>query len=196
MSTRPKPRLTPDEYLEIERNAPFRSEYIAGEMFAMAGGTSDHNTITGNFVSAVRPQLRGTGYFVYSSDMKVWIPRFEEYVYPDGILVCAEREFQSATRDVLLNPKIIVEVLSPGTANYDRGDQFEKYQMISSFTEYLLIAQERMHLDYYQRVGPQRWDLTIHTGQEDHFALVSVPVRIILRDLYEDVNLPEASDMA
>ena len=188
MSTAPTHYITPEEYLEQERRADFRSEYTGGEVFAMAGGTSSHNRITGNILSALRPQLRGKSCFVYANDMKVWIPDFAEFTYPDLALVCGEEQFRDQKRDVLLNPVLLVEVLSPTTSSYDRGEKFEKYRRISSFHEYILVAQDRARVEHYQWMDGGRWMLTFYTDLHSAVTFASVPVALRLADVYEDVQ--------
>ena len=188
MSTAPKSYTTPEEYLQQERNAKFRGEYIGGEVFVMAGGTSSHNRITGNIVSALRPQLRGKSCFIYLSDMKVWIPDCVEFTYPDVMAVCGKEQFRDQVKDVLLNPVLIIEVLFPSTNSYDRGEKFERYRRISSFREYLLVAQSEPRIERYQWMDEQRWMLTIHTDIHSSVALSSIPAELRFVDAYEDVQ--------
>ena len=184
MATAPKSHLTPEQYLDLERQAEFRSEYIAGEMFTMAGVTSNHNRITGNIVATVRPKLRGKSCFIYASDMKVWVPNFEEFTYPDVAVACGEPRFRDEITDVLLNPVLIVEVLSKSTANYDRSEKFAKYREISSFREYLFVAQDRVQVDRYSRLGAHHWSYMIYTGLEE-----TIPaLELSLVDVYEDIS--------
>ncbi len=188
MATAPKSHLTPEEYLDIERQAEFRSEYVAGEMFAMAGATSNHNRIISNVVAAVRPKLRRKFCFIYASDMKIWIPNSREFTYPDVAVVCGEPQFQDQVTDVLLNPVLIVEVLSKSTANYDRSEKFAKYREISSFQEYLLITQDRVQVDCYSRLGAQHWNYIIYTSLEETIPLKTPALELSLVDVYEDIS--------
>src|SRR5439155_7242290 len=145
MSAAPKLRCTPEEYLEIDRAAQFKSEYFHGEIFAMAGASEDHNTITFNVAGLLHSQLRGGPCRGFSADMRVSTGEGEMYVYPDVGVVCGERRFVDARRDVLLNPTVIIEVLSQTTEAFDRGGKFEGYRRLESLRDYLLIAQDRPH---------------------------------------------------
>src|SRR5262249_54874860 len=142
MSVQPRRWYTPEEYLALEEDADFKSEYFGGEIFAMAGASEEHNTITANVVAEVRQQFRGTPCRVYTSDMRVKGEATGLYTYPDVVAACGERRFERRGTDSLLNPTVIFEVLSPTTESYDRGRKFENYRQIESLREYILIAQE------------------------------------------------------
>jgi Uma2 family endonuclease len=187
MSTQPKTFLTPEEYLAIEREAPFKSEYHGGEMLAMAGAREGHNLVSTNTVRELSVQLRSRPCRVYGSDMRVGIGR-DEYVYPDVSGVCDAPSFLDLTRDTLVNPNLIVEVLSPTTEAYDRGRKFELYQSIPSFTEYLLLASDRVHADLYVRQPSGLWLRSSFGAPEDTLTLESVNCRLKLADLYEKVE--------
>jgi Uma2 family endonuclease len=189
MATQPKSFLTPEQYLEIERHADFKSEYFNGEMFAMAGAREAHNIVVGNLLAALHGQLRARPCRVYPSDMRVHVKSTGLYTYPDVTAVCGERRFVDGQTDTLLNPALIVEVLSPSTEAYDRGRKFEQYQSIESLREYLIVASDRMHADLYSRQPDGRWLLTSAHHLEDVLNLESIDVRIALSDLYEKVDL-------
>src|ERR1035441_2998811 len=142
MATPPKTFLTPEQYLEIERKAEFRSEYYGGEMFAMSGARRGHNLIAWNLAGELRQQLRERPCEAYQHDMRVRVSTAGLYAYPDTVIVCGEPQFLDETQDTLLNPTVIVEVLSPSTEAYDRGDKFELYRAIPSLTYYLLVSSE------------------------------------------------------
>ena len=150
MSAVPKPYITPEQYLELERQAETKSEYFAGEIFAMAGASPEHNLISGNAFGVLWSQLRDRPCTAYGSDMKVRSTQ-EHYAYPDVTVVCGEAQFGGEEREVLLNPTLIVEVLSPSTEAWDRGGKFEQYRQRESLQEYLLIAQDRPHVERYAR---------------------------------------------
>jgi Uma2 family endonuclease len=195
VSTQPKTYLTPEQYLEIERNAEFKSEYYQGEMFpmggpyAMAGPKFAHNVLVGNVVGELGQQLRSRPCAVCPSDMRVRVSQTDLYTYPDVVVVCGGPEFLDDRRDTLVNPNLIVEVLSPSTEAYDRGRKFELYRSIPSLTEYLLVASDRVHVDLYTRQPDGRWLLTSASGLEESLELQSVSCRIGLGDLYEKVDL-------
>jgi Uma2 family endonuclease len=189
VSTNPKPFLTPEQYLEIEREAEFKSEYFNGEMFAMAGAREAHNLLTTNVVGALHAQLRLGPCRTYANDMRVRVSATGLYTYPDVIVVCGERHFLDDRRDTLLNPKLIVEVLSPTTEAYDRGRKFEHYKTIESIAEYLLISSDRVHVDLFRRQPDGDWLLKSAGRVEEVLDLESVGCRLSLADLYEQVEL-------
>jgi Uma2 family endonuclease len=191
MATQPRSFLTPEQYLEIERKAEFKSEYLDGEMFAMAGAREAHNLLVANLIADLHGQLRRTPCRVYPSDMRVHIKSTGLYTYPDVSAVCGERRFVDGQTDTLLNPGLIVEVLSPTTEVYDRGRKFEHYQSIESLREYLLVSSDRVHADLYSRQPDGRWLLTSAGSLEDSLTLESVGARIVLSDLYEQVEFTD-----
>src|SRR4051812_40698878 len=138
MSTQPKPHLTPEQYLEIERAAEYKSEYFDGEMFAMSGAREAHNVVAMNIGAELREQLRQKPCRVYPSDMRVRVSSTGLYTYPDVVAVCDKPQFADEVTDTLLNPVLVVEVLSPSTEAYDRGRKFDHYKTIESLREYLL----------------------------------------------------------
>ncbi|MGA9624926.1 MAG: Uma2 family endonuclease [Bryobacteraceae bacterium] len=190
MSTQPKTFLTPEQYLEIEREAEYKSEYFQGEMFAMAGAGEAHNVLVGNLVTGLNNHLRSRPCRVYSNDMRVRVSATGLYTYPDVVVVCGERRFLDERRDTLLNPSLLIEVLSPSTEAYDRGKKFEHYRSIESLREYLLVASDRVHVDLYTRQPDGRWLLTSADRLEDSLDLQSVGCRLALLDLYEKTDLP------
>ena len=142
MSALPITYYTPEEYLEMEQAAEFKHEYCAGEIFAMAGAKRAHNLITTNTLTALVNQLRDKDYEVYANDMRVQGNQSREYSYPDVVVVCGQPQFRDSREDTLLNPLVIVEVLSPSTEAYDRGDKLLRYRQIESLTDYVLISQD------------------------------------------------------
>jgi Uma2 family endonuclease len=188
VSTQPKPRLTPEEYLAIERAAEFRSEYYDGEMFAMAGTSERHSMITGALYASLRGQMRGKHCRAYSSEMRVRVGNGRLYTYPDISAVCGERKFADNEFDVLLNPNFIAEVLSPSTEAYDRGRKFEQYRTIESLSQYLLIAQDRVHLDLYTK-STDGWNLKSYDSLTDQVELQSIGCTVAIADLYEEIDL-------
>jgi Uma2 family endonuclease len=188
----PKSYLTPEQYLEIERKAEYKSEYYDGEMFAMSGASRAHNTVTLSLASSLYQQLRGRPCEAYANDMRVFVPATRLYAYPDAIVVCGEPRFADAHVDTLLNPTVIVEVLSPTTEGYDRGRKSENYRTIESLKEYLLVAQERVHVDLFTRGEDGRWVLSEAGKLEDTVELRSIGCRLTLREVYERVDLARA----
>lgn len=187
MSALPKRYLTPGEYLEIERNAEYKSEYHDGEMFAMAGASESHNLIQLNFSGELRQQFRGKSCRAYPSEMRVRIAGVR-YVYPDASAICGDPEFAEDQRDTLLNPSVVIEVLSPSTESYDRDRKFELYKKIGSLREYVLIASDRIHVDLYVRTADGEWIPTSYDEPDETVKLASVGAEVRLADIYEKVE--------
>jgi Uma2 family endonuclease len=184
-------RLTEADYLAIERASEHRSEFFAGEMFAMAGGTEQHNLIVLNVAEALRGQLRGRPCRVYASDMRVKVSPTGLYTYPDIMAVCGERRFEDATRDTLLNPSVVVEVLSESPEAYDRDDKFAHYRSVESVREYLLIAQDRRRVERFVRQDAgDEWLLTVLEDPTDVVRIASINCDLSLELVYEQVELP------
>ncbi len=192
MSTLPKTFLTPEEYLGIERQAEYKSEYYKGEMFAMAGASYAQNLVVSNLLFQLRQGLRSRPCSVLPGDMRVLVSPTGLYTYPDVVVVCNEPRFLTEQKDTLLNPSLLVEVLSPSTEAYDRGRKFEHYQSIESLSEYLLVASDRLHADLFTRQADGRWLLTSASRMEDSLDLQSAGCRLTLADLYEKVDLSES----
>jgi Uma2 family endonuclease len=190
MSTLPKPRLTVNEYLEIEEAADFKSEYHAGEMFAMSGAALNHNIIAMHIGAELDRQLRGRPCLVAGSDMRVYSPTTDLFTYAAVVVTCGEPKlFQKGRRTAtLLNPTVIVEVLSPTTEAYDRGLKFEHYKSIDSVQEYLLVSSDRMSATLYRRPGAGPWQLFTFTTPDAAIELESCGCRLLLRDLYDKVE--------
>jgi Uma2 family endonuclease len=188
VSTQSNSFLTPEQYLEIERKAEFKSEYFNGEMFAMAGAKRVHNLLVAHLVRELDQRLRSRPCEVYPSDMRVHMPATGLYAYPDAVVVCGEPRFRDGEEDTLFNPGLIAEVLSPSTEAYDRGRKFDSYKSIESLREYLLVASDRIHVDLYTRQADGRWLLTSADKLEDSLTLESVGAQLTLADLYEKVE--------
>ena len=179
---------TPEEYLELEEAAEYKSEYIDGQIIPMAGGTANHNRIAGNFYAVLNFAFRQQEYEVFNSDMRLWIHQKRIYTYPDVTVIVGEPEFFNNRTDIITNPQVIVEVLSKSTKNYDREDKFQAYRTISTFQEYLLIDQTRIHVDQFSKTGKKQWALREYDEEDDAIALVTVPFEISLQDLYNKVK--------
>jgi Uma2 family endonuclease len=150
-------QLTAAEYLAWEREQPEKHEYFHGEVFAMAGGSPRHNTLAANVIAELRHGLRARGCSVMTSDQRIAFPPEKRYVYPDVSVVCGQLELHHDTSDVLLNPAILVEVLSKSTEEYDRGLKWEGYQTIVSLTDYLLVSQAAARIEHYRRNPDGSW---------------------------------------
>jgi Uma2 family endonuclease len=183
------PRLTPEQYLALERNASFKSEYFNGFIWGMAGASDEHNTISLNLAGEIRAQLKGRPCRAHMSDMRLRVTPSGLYTYPDVMAVCGERKFLDDKVDTLLNPSMIAEVLSPTMEAYDRGDKFAKYRQLSSLREYVLIAQDKVMAKRYTRQGDQ-WLLTEFTSLDDTLPLTSIGCEIALREIYALITFP------
>lgn len=192
MSALPKTTLTPAEYLEIERAAEFRSEFFDGEMFAMAGGTENHNLITLNVAGELRAHFRNRPCRTYSENMRVQIDASGRYTYPGVVALCSPPRFADEVRDTLLNPELIVEVLSSSTRRYNLGTKFIRYQSIASLTEYVLIAQEEPAILRYNRQPGGTWIVTFFHGLDSAIELQSVGCVLPLGEIYRNVEFPAA----
>lgn len=182
--------LTPEEYLAKERKALTKSEYRNGQIHAMPGASHEHNVIMGNTFAELHIQLRDRTCIVYPSDMRVKVSSTGRYTYPDVIVVCDEPQFEDAHFDTLLNPTVLIEVLSPSTAAYDRGEKFASYQKLDSLREYLLISQDNVCVEHYLRQG-QDWDLTEFRSLDDVFSLVSIGCELSLQAIYAKVQFSQ-----
>jgi Uma2 family endonuclease len=189
----PKSRFfSPEEYLTLERTAATRSEYLDGVIYDMVGSSPEHSLITANVSGALWVQLKGKPCQVFSSDMKVRTDLAGLFAYPDVTVVCGEPVFHDERRDVLVNPKVIIEVLSPSTEGYDRGEKFAAYRGIASLLDYLLIAQDAARVEHYTREGEDRWVLTEAAGLEARVEIASIDCVLALEEVYEKVTFRPA----
>jgi len=189
MSAIPKRKLTATEYLALDRAAEFRSEFLNSEMFAMAGASYEHNRINGNLSAAFGNALRGTQYSSLSSDMRVKTGLGDQYAFPDKIVICSEPQFEDGRRDILLNPRVLIEILSPSTEGYDRGAKFRHFRLIPTLQEVVFISQFEAVCERHVRGPDDVWMLTTFSGLDAELVLTSVPVRVPLRDIDEGVPL-------
>ena len=186
IATQSSPYLTPEQYLKLEKSSTVKHEYIDGAIYAMAGATDAHVTITGNLFAALLSHLRGSDCRVYFSDMKVQIDAINRYYYPDVMVTCDRSDKSEAT--FKRNPLLIVEVLSESTANFDRGDKFADYQTLDSLKEYVLINTHRQRVECFRRNEKGLWVLQSYAPPQTEFELRSVDLVGELVDLYENVK--------
>lgn len=184
MAVQAKPYLTEDEYLAIEREAVCKSEYLDGEMFAMAGASPRHVAIVTNLVATLHAFLKGGPCRVFSTDLKLRIRSTGLFTYPDVMVACGELEFFDQDAETLLNPVLIVEVLSRTTRDYDRGDKFAGYRSIPSLRDYLLVDQDDPHVEYFSREPDSRWMLSETNDPGGSVRLRSIDFRLDLADVY------------
>lgn len=187
-------KVTPEEYLALERKAETKSEYVNGEIYAMAGASREHNLIGLNVGGELRSLLRDRPCETYVSDMRVRVSATGLYTYPDVVVVFGRPRFDDAQVDVLLNPTVIFEVLSDSTEAYDRGAKFAHYRHLDSVREYVLVAQDRMQVDHFARTGSQ-WLLTAYGRPEEVLDLPSIECAIPLAEIYARVELETADSL-
>jgi Uma2 family endonuclease len=189
MSPQVKAYYTPEEYLALERQAEDKSEYFNGEIFAMTGASRRHNLVTANVLASLHTQLRGRPCETYPGDMRVKVSPTGLYTYPDVVVVCNEPLFDDKQRDTLLNPTVLVEVLSESTASYDRGEKFEHYRRLGSLAEYLVAAQNKYHVEHYVRQPDNRWLLSETDDVRATIHLSSIECDLALADIYDKVEV-------
>ena len=178
--------FTPEEYLTSERKATVKSEYLSGQIVAMSGASLAHTRITADIVTELNIQLRGQECEVISNDMRVRTGPKGAYFYPDIVVFCGEPQFEDNVFDTLLNPILVIEVLSPSTEVYDRGEKFRHYQELTSLREYILVSQDRVRVEQY-RLAKTQWVQTEFRALEDVLPLVSIGCELPLRDIYRRV---------
>lgn len=181
-------RLSPEEYLAFERAAEERHEYADGEIFAMSGGTIAHSAIAGNIARELGIALSGRGCLVLNPDMRIHVAATGRYVYADASVLCGKPLFHDDRRDTILNPKLIVEVLSDSTEAYDRGDKFAGYRTIASLRTYVLASQKEPHIEIFTRQPDDSWLLRVH-GPGERAALPDVDVLLDIDRVYDSVVL-------
>lgn len=182
-------RVTPEEYLELERAAEFRHEYRDGEIVAMSGASRWHVRIVSNLVAELGTQFRETACNVYPIDLRVSADASRLFTYPDVIITCGEEKFLDKHFETLLNPVVLIEVLSPSTKSYDRGEKFRRYRTLESLREYLLVAQDEMHIEHWTRQSDGNWTKTEFRNPDEIIKLVSVGAELRVTEVYRKVEL-------
>ncbi len=182
-------KISPEEYLVSERKSEIRNEYFDGEIFAMAGASREHNQIASNIVRILGNQLLEKPCSVFSSDMKVKIKEIGKYTYPDIVVVCEKEEFENENNDVLLNPVVIIEILSDSTEAYDRGDKFAHYQRLDSFVEYILISQYFWRVEKFTRQDDGTWIYSKYETDGNIVKIEAVNCELPVSEIYRKVNL-------
>lgn len=182
-------KCTPEEYLVREAAAEYKSEYYQGEIRAMAGGSADHSLISVNVTAELRTQLENTPCRVFNSDMRLLVEKRGDYTYPDAMVICGKIEFPPGRADVVTNPIVIVEVLSPATRQYDLIDKFALYKQMDSLQEYVLVDSERVHVTLLRRESAtNKWTIEMLDGLGHVLVLDSLGLRIPLARLYDKVE--------
>lgn len=180
---------TPEEYLAQEEVANFHHEYRNGQIIPMTGGSINHNQIAGNVYAFLRFMLRQTAFKPYIGDLRLWIPHYNQYTYPDILLIQGQPVFQNQRTDTILNPCLIVEVLSKSTKDYDRTDKFRYYRSIPELQEYVLIDQYEVGIEQYTKAKNNSWLFRAYEADTEKIFLPSVNLEITISDIYENVNL-------
>lgn len=195
MIVQTSPRLySIEEYLEHEETSECRSEYHDGEIIPMTGGSINHNQIIINLVIALTLNLKEQNYRVYASDLRLWIPRYREYTYPDILIIQGEPIFQEGRQNTVINPSIIIEVLSKSTSSRDRGDKFTYYRSIPEFQEYILIDQYQVHIEQFSKTPEGNWLFKESDDEAGILTLVSANCQITHRQIYERVNFENQAE--
>jgi Uma2 family endonuclease len=187
MSAHTQTYMTVEDYLTFERASDVKHEYYAGQIFALAGASEQHNLIASSVVALLYGQVRKRPCNVYPSDMRVKIQHSGIYTYPDISVVCGPAEFEDFSRDTLLNPIVIIEILSPSTESYDRGKKFQNYRTIETLQEYILIAQDAKQIEQYVRQPGNLWLLSSFSEDDETAALSSIDCVLSVADVYEKV---------
>ena len=188
-----KNRYTREEYLTMEAAADSRSEFIDGEIFAMADGSRNLSVICVNLMWCLREAVDSKDCVAFDGNMKLEIPAANAFVYPDAMVVCGDIEFSEGKNDILRNPLLIIEVLSPATQAFDRGKKFKFYRGLDSVQEYVMISQEEPLVEAYSRRDPKTWPYTVAKGLEDGIEFASLAHHIDLEDIYRKVVFTEAN---
>jgi len=188
MTTQTVTHVTPDEYLAAERLSDYRSEYLDGGVYPMTGGTANHTRIVSNIDTQLNIQLDDRPCDVFPIDMKVRLPDSRKFFYPDLVVVCGELQYHDERKDIITNPDLVVEVLSPSTEAFDRGAKFEAYRTIESLKEYLLVAQDRPFIEQFVRSETGKWEYAAAIGIESSLTLPSIECTLNLSAVYKRVE--------
>lgn len=189
-----KKHYSPEEYLALEEKTEYKSEYRDGEIVPMTGGTTNHNKIALNVAAYLKFALRGQKYDIYIGDVRLWIPRYRQYTYPDIMVIQGEPIYTGTGTTTVMNPLLIVEVLSKSTKNYDQGDKFLYYRSIPEFKEYILIDQTKHHIIQHNKTDEGKWLLSDYESTDTVLQLQSVNFQITFDELYEGVNFTDSED--
>ena len=180
--------MTPEAYLAIERAAEYKSEFVRGAMLAMAGATMKHTAIVNNVSGELYGLLKGRRCRILTQDMRGKAPSMTSYFYPDVLGLCGPAQLEDAKEDTLLNPSLVIEVLSPSTEAYDRGEKFFHYQTIATLQEYVLLSQFHPRAEVFTRSG-DAWNYRVIEGLDARLTLASIECAVSLADIYRDVDL-------
>ena len=189
-------RISPVEYLELDRAAATRSEYYFGEVLAMSGASGPHNFIVSNIIGETRAALKGGPCRVAPSDMRTRTTT-GTYCYPDVSIICGQPQYDDDRQDILLNPRVIFEVLSPSTESHDRGSKFVQYRSIPSLQTYVLVSQREPIVEcYFRHAGQREWSFTDAQGLDSVIRIPGVDIELSLREIYDNIEFPPRGPLA
>lgn len=183
-----KRHYTPEEYLELEEQAEYKNEYRDGEIIPMTGGTTNYNKIAGNFYKKFPTTIEGQDYDIYIGDVKLSIPQYKIYTYPDVMVIKGKPVYEGNSQTIITNPLLIVEVLSNSTKNYDKIDKFKYYRSISSFQEYIMIDQYSFTVEQYIKQTEGQWLFKEYQGEDTVLILDSLNFQVSLQEIYERID--------
>jgi Uma2 family endonuclease len=186
-------RYTREEYLALEETAEYQSEYRDGQIVPMAGGTTNHNKIAGNLYVNFRAALQEENYEVFISDVRLWIPRYNIYTYPDVMIIEDKPVYEGKGTTTVTNPSLIIEVLSSSTSSYDKGKKFRYYRSLPSLKEYILIDQYSFFVEQFSKIEDNKWLLAEYEQENSSLSFTVIDLKLSLADIYErvDFNLDE-----
>ena len=186
--------FTPEEYLALEETAEYKSEYCDGLIIPMTGGSTNHNQISGNLYIALSLALKKQNYRIFMGDVRLWITKKRIYTYPDVMVIPGKPEYLNNRKDIVINPQVIIEVLSKSTKAYDRNDKFKFYQTIPTFQEYVLIDQSQVYIEHYCKLANKRWSYNQYDDEDVALVFSSFQVEVALADIYEKVDFEGEND--
>jgi Uma2 family endonuclease len=196
MQAAPRPYLTPEEYLALERETETKSEYLNGEVFAMAGASLAHIQAEANVITALNSRLKGRPCQALGSNARVKVSQTGLYTYPDVLVICGRPQLDDKQKDTLLNPAVIFEILSPSTESYDRGLKFAHYRTLESLTDYLLVWQTEARIEHFVRQPTGQWLLSEYQGLTAIASLPSIECELPLADVYDRIEFPKERPFA
>ncbi len=178
---------TPEEYLALEDSSEFKNEYRDGEIVPMAGGTTNHNQIAGNFCTNFKSSMKGKGYKIYMSDVKLWLSHYRIYTYPDVMVISGTPVYEGSGTTIVTNPSMILEVLSDSTKKHDRTNKFRMYRTIPELSEYIMVDQYEYHIEQFAKNADGQWVLSEYESESAVLSLKSINFQIPFSDIYEGV---------
>jgi Uma2 family endonuclease len=185
---------TREEYLNLEENAEYKHEYRDGKIVAMTGGTTNHNEIASNFLTYLKIALKSKNYRVFIGDVRLWIPQYQQYTYPDLMVIKNKPIYEGKGKTTVTNPMLIVEVLSKSTQDYDKGTKFDYYRSIPEFQEYILIDQYKYAVQQFAKNDQEKWVLTDYHNAAAILTLEHLDFSLSLADIYDRIDLDTVED--